>query len=283
MDALLKAHEFAIYQTKFVNGSYDRGSLQLVYSTPNYAPQNNQGNNGPRGPTGSVGAIGPTGPRGTYEDIPRYEVKYKKHNAYIVKCRPREDNKESYESLILPFVDEYNDLGLQMVINQPSYDRVRKGILPAYQNEFEVRNQMNAEIETLNECIQYLFDSFKNNVDINIEEYVATTNLSQGSRTFLTTTYDRLVRDLTQFREGNHLDDSDDDSDDSDDDYRYEPDVYNYKYRVREPDYHWFEYGNLVRYNTEPKLELYVHEGTRLYTCIRELIPGDGSYTKSAR
>jgi hypothetical protein len=282
MDILFRAHEFAICRTSYSNGSYEIYNLIPLHATlgfMNPQPRGAIGEIGPTGPTGSIGCYGYTGPNGSQ---PLYQVKSKKVNAYKILCRPRENSKESYESLIVPFLEEYNDVGVRINVVQPDQRREQRGLKPEFQDQFDENTRLNMEVPMFNECIQYLFDMVRTNTEVNIELYLGTTQLSPANQNTLRDRYQRIVTDFTNYREH---DENDDDGYDSDDDYynHREPYVGNYrKYENIAPS-NWFEYETIIQYNNGPKLEIYAHQGTELYGIIQSLIPAEGGFTKSAR
>lgn len=256
MDDILRAHEFAIYRTSYSNGGYDTYTSTEVYRTPGFI--NPRRTNGPTGCTGATGSRGVAGPNQI-----QYQMTPKRFDAYRIVSRPRDDTKESYESLVVPFLDQYADLGVRVSVTNPSEDRIRLGINPNFQAQFEELNRLNAEVPVFNECIRYLYDSIRNHTTLNIDDYINTTNLSPANRTLLRERYDRIVVDI-----------------ENDNDQPY---MRRYEQYQRTAPYDWYNYETVINYNNEPKLELYAHQGTQLYGIIRSLIPGDGSWTKPAR
>jgi hypothetical protein len=277
MDILLKAHEFAIYRTSFINGRYSY-STDKIYNTPGFH-QVASGPNGPRGYDGYVGEIGCTGPTGARGctgpreslDENNYHVTSKSYKAFEIRCRPKENTKESYESLVLPVRDNYDDLGVSIEVRNPRSESVRRDLLPERASDVEKLNKVNSELDVFNRYVDRIFDRLNagESVDFDQEQFdLCAENLEELKRK-----YTQIETTLNDFKEAEAKGErcyhgcccEDDCSCTAPNSTRF------HGYQKSIP-YNWYAYERVVHYNDEPKLEIKCHEGTKLYQIIKNLL-----------
>lgn len=263
MDLILKAHEFAIYQTSFINGRYGDVSYK-IYNTPGFDQV-------AIGPNGTNGTTGPIGPRGYLCSEANYHVTSKSYKAFEIKCRPKENTKESYESLVLPVCDNYDDLGVSIEIRNPRSESVPRDLLPERVSDVQKLNKVNSELDVFNRYVDRIFDRMNSgeSVDFEQEQFdLCAENLEKLKQTCA-----RIKATIEDFKEAeerrercyNHRCCDDDcycETLDSSMFHRY----------PKEIPYDWYGYEQVFHYNNEPKLEIKCHEGTKLYQVIKNLV-----------
>lgn len=261
---LLAQHDLLIHNAVFSNGEYS--SREEIYC--NREKEVPKGIRGPTGPTGCTGCWAPS----------NYQVKRKSYKAYCISARPKHDTQESYENLVKPFLNEYDDLGVAINFVNPQHERIRGNILPGRLVEYNEMNCDNEEVEKVNKCIDYLFQQLSEGHDIDIGEVIKSQHFRQNNKDLLYSKYYKMKTDLEEYKQYKTSGGSDESyckgeccccQDDCDCRPPYASRYYTYQ---RSVSYDWYAYSTVTHYKDSYKLYIKCHEHTKLYSEIQRFL-----------
>lgn len=268
MDIILQEHEFAIYRGQFINGRYNYTN-DKIYSTPEFT-----NGLGPIGPIGTTGAIGPTGATGatgsTGDETSRNNKRTKYYKAFEIRVRPKENTKESYDSLISSINND--DPAVYIDIREPTKRKVRRDLLPERVSDVENLRKVNDELDKLNGYIDKMFERLNSGESVDEEPSdLCPENLQQ-----LKDKCKQIEKTLAGFKEAEAEGEAQGITCYSD---CYEDECYcmvpystHFHEYPRQIPYDWYAYEEVFYYNDEPKIEMKCHEGTELYREIKDFV-----------
>jgi hypothetical protein len=260
--------EYYIGMCTYVNSDYVKTS-KVAYKSEGFDKAINSRVTGCTGPTGPVGPTGATGAVGSVSSsLKQYEVSHKIYSAFVIRAIPKENTLESYEKLIMPFISDYDDIGVTVGIRRPKIESLRGEMLPEHFAAYEQMVSENNDAHLKNEQIRNIYDTLirlRSSNTRDVEGYDAMENDMKDI-------VDRMIENIRKYNRSDS-DTDHDNSDDDDNDFNA-PNVS--QYLIRHAPNSWYSHTQVYTYNNEVKLEICCHENTKLYNHIYDLL---NSYT----
>lgn len=277
MDSILQNNQVKIHSASYINGAYTWCKDKLYDSYSKTADVSE-----------FIGATGCTGCTGA--NYPNLEnarkLCPKVYKAYKVQITPSEDTQESYDNVVVPFLD-LDDIGAYVKIVDPIISTVRLDIKPEHLDDVAKFHVENEKISAWNELIKPYFELTKDFYE-NLQSFVLAQYTTQEQifknleqqingcdpeyKEEVTKSVSKMIEDFEQYynrKDGNNVNNDNNDEDVYwSDEEPCPPQFYHYcKYKKYIPN-DWYDYRHDVSFNGTAKLYIDCHEFTKTYAMI---------------